>query len=96
MNTNVTLDKSKFHEFNYKAAFFCAICFMFFICCMGHLELLTGGGFRGIRASVFVEGFGVHRKERFTNLLEKDTGYDQAHQHFHFNHPFLLLLLQGI
>ena len=31
MNTNATLDKSKFHEFNYKAAFFCAICFMFFI-----------------------------------------------------------------
>jgi len=24
----------------------------------------------------FVEGFGVHRKERFTNLLEKDTGYE--------------------
>ena len=25
------LEPSKFHEFNHKAAFFCAICFMFFI-----------------------------------------------------------------
>ena len=31
MNSDIVFDRSKFQQFSYKAAFFCAICFMFFI-----------------------------------------------------------------